>query len=257
MRRKRSRFALLGILALAFIVTAGLTISDAASAQKKKKGGGGTKTISKAGGPIPDGTALAAPTGNGGPPDFHRGVLNSVIKVGRKFASAKIKDVNVQVSITHQDIGDLQLFLYGPNGQSTVLSAFNDNNPPPGPPPPFFSLGLFGPTTFDDQATLFINDTNSCPAADPDPPTNAPGPGCTGEPDGGGLEARPPYAGSFKPEDGTLAGLGSRLFGNWILTVVDGDPFVPGLTPADTPDTGTLTNWKLIAQLKGGGKKKK
>ncbi len=246
MRKKRSRFALLGILALAFSVTAGLTLSDVAAAQKKG-GGGGSKTISKGGAPIPDSTAPATTTGNGGPPDFHRGVLNSVIKVGRKFSSAKIKDLNVQVSITHQDIGDLQLFLYGPNGQSTVLSQFNDNQPPGATGPPFFSLGVFGPTTFDDQANLFIDDTNSCPAADPEAGS------CVGVPDGGSVEARPPYAGSFKPQDGTLAGLGSRLFGNWILTVVDGDPFVPGTTPADIPDTGRLTNWKLIAKLKGGG----
>jgi hypothetical protein len=125
-----------------------MAIGGVADAQKKK--GGGTKTIKKGGGPIPDSTAPATPTGNGGPPDFHRGVLNSVIKVGRKFASARIKDLNVQVSITHQDIGDLQLFLYGPNGQSTVLSAFNDNQPPGATGPPFFSLGVFGPTTFDD-----------------------------------------------------------------------------------------------------------
>jgi hypothetical protein len=247
MRRKRSRFALLGILALAFSVTAGLTLSDVAAAQKKGKGGG-SKTINKGGAAIPDSTAPATPSGNGGPPDFHRGVLNSVIKVGRKFASAKIKDLNVQVSILHNDIGDLQLFLYGPNGQSTVLSAFNDNNPPGSTGPPFFSGGVFGPTTFDDQATLFINDTNSCPAADPETVD------CTGVPDGGSVEARPPYVGNFKPEDGTLAGLGRKLMGNWILTVVDGDPFVPGLTPPDTADVGRLVNWKLIARLRGGKK---
>jgi hypothetical protein len=245
MRRKRSRFALLGILALAFSVTAGLTLSDVAAAQKKGKGGG--KTIKKGGAAIPDSTMPATPSGNGGSPDFHRGVLNSVIKVGQKFANAKIKDMNVQVSITHNDIGDLVLFLYGPNGQSIVLSAGNDNNPPGSTGPPFFSLGVFGPTTFDDQAALFIDDTNSCPAADPETGS------CTGVPDGGSVEARPPYVGSFKPQDGTLASLGKRLLGNWILTVVDGDPFVPGLTPPDTPDTGRLVNWKLIAKLKGGG----
>ena len=125
MRRKRSRFALVGILALAFSVTAGLTVGGVADAAKK---GGGSKTIKKGGAAIPDSTAPATPSGNGGPPDFHRGVLNSVIKVGRSSPASKIKDLNVQVSITHNDIRDLQLFLYGPNGQSTVLSAFNDNN---------------------------------------------------------------------------------------------------------------------------------
>ena len=249
MQKKRSRFALLGILALAITVTAGLTISSEAIA-KKKKGGGGTKTITKAGGPIPDPFFSPTPTGNGGSADANVGVLASQIKVGRKFASAKIKDLNVQVSATHTDIGDLLFELIGPNGQYVLLSAFNDNQPPA--PGPFVPSTVFGPTTFDDTAPLFINDGNSCPAVDPDPP--GPGATCAGKPDGGGLEARPPYAGSFKPQNGTLASLGTRLFGSWVLLVTDVDPtFGAG----DPLEIGSLTNWKLIAQLKGGGKKKK
>jgi Proprotein convertase P-domain len=244
MRRKRSRIALLGILALAFSVTAGLTLSDVASAQKKKKGGGGSKTISKAGGPIPDSFVNSAPTANGGSADFHQGLLASRITVGRKFAGAKIKDLNVQVTASHADIGDLEIQLIGPNGQWVMLSDNNDNP-------------VFVPTTFDDQAPLFINDFNSCPA-DPDPPTGDPT--CAGppaSPDGGSAEARPPYAGNYKPEDGTLASLGSKLQGTWVLLVFDTDPFTPQFDPTDTIQTGSLTNWKLIAQLKGGGGKKK
>jgi hypothetical protein len=240
MQRKRSRFAILGILALAFSVTAGLTLSDVAAAQKKK-GGGGSKTFSKGGGPIPDPFVNPAPTGNGGPPDFHQGVRSSKITVGRKFAGAKIKDLNVQVAATHADISDLSFDLIGPNGVFITLSAGNDNTVGAAPP-----TTIFGPTIFDDQASLFINDTNSCPT-DPDTvctpatPSGAPG------------EARPPYAGAFKPEDGTLASLGSRLMGSWVLLAFDTDPFFGA---GDTPQTGSLTGWKLIAKLKGGGGKR-
>jgi hypothetical protein len=248
MRTKRSRIALLGILALAFSVTAGLTLSDVASAQKKKKGGGGTKTISKAGGPIPDSFINPAATGNGGSVDFHQGLLASRITVGRKFAGAKIKDLNVQVTASHADISDLEIQLIGPNGQWVMLSENNDNGPPGVTTP----STVFGPTTFDDQATLFINDFNSCPA-DPDEPGGACDPAA---PSGAPGEARSPYAGNYKPEDGTLASLGSRLMGTWVLLVFDTDAFDP-TDPTDLVQTGSLTNWKLIAQLKGGKKKKK
>jgi hypothetical protein len=248
MRRKRSRIALLGILALAFSVTAGLTLSDVASAQKKKKGGGGTKTITKAGGPIPDPFINPAATGNGGSADFHQGVLSSRITVGRKFASAKIKDLNVQVTASHADISDLVFDLIGPNGQLVTLSVANDNTLPSAGTTP---STVFGPTTFDDQASLFINDTNSCPA-DPEAPGGACPPTA---PSGLPGEARPPYAGNYKPEDGTLASLGTRLMGSWVLLSYDVDGFTGG--PGELIQTGSLTNWKLIAQLKGGGGKKK
>jgi subtilisin-like proprotein convertase family protein len=243
MRSKRSRLALFGVLALALSVTAGLTISDVAAGKKKKGGGGATKTFTKGGGPIPDPFANPSPTGNGGSADFHQGLLSSKITVGRKFAGAKIKDLNVQVSASHVDISDLSFDLIGPNGQLITLSAGNSNGPTG-----FTPSTVFGPTTFDDQAALFINDTNSCPSG-PDAALD-----CVGAADGGNAEAFAPYAGSFKPEDGTLASLGSKLMGNWILLAIDTDPFTGG---GDASETGRLNNWKLIAQLKGGGGKKK
>jgi subtilisin-like proprotein convertase family protein len=244
MQRKRSRFAVLGVVALALSVTAGLTVSDAV-AQKKKKGGGGSKTFTKGGGAIPDATFPASPTGNGG--EFHQGVLASKITVGRKFAGAKIKDLNVQVAATHQRLSDLSIQLVGANGNVVTLFNGNENNTPGTTGPPFFSGGVLGPTTFDDQAALFIDDTNSCPTG-PDVAFD-----CDGSPDGGNVEAFAPYAGSYKPADGTLASLGSKLQGNWVLLVVDGN----AATSGDPAATGSLGNWKLIAQLKGGGGKKK
>jgi hypothetical protein len=241
MRRKRSRFALLGILALAFSVTAGLTLSDVAAAQKKGKGGG-SKTFKKGGGAIPDATSPgAAGTGNGG--EFHRGLLSSKVVVGQKFAGAKIKDLNVEVTATHNDLSDLFIQLVGPNGRLVTLYDGTDNNPPGTVGPPHFSLGRLGPTTFDDQATLFLDDTNSCPGA-PDGP-------CAGTPDGGGVEAFAPYAGAFKPVDGALSSLGKKLQGTWVLLVFDLDAFTGG---SDVPQVGALGGWKLIAKLKGGKK---
>ena len=134
----------------------------------------------------------------------------------------------------------------GANGRLITLFDGTENNPPGTVGPPFFSQGRLGPTTFDDQASLFIDDTNSCPAADPDPP----GVDCASSPDGGGVEARPPYAGAFKPVDGTLASLGRKLQGTWVLLVFDLDAFSG---PGDTPAVGSLGGWKLIVKLKGGG----
>ena len=91
---------------------------------------------------------------------------------------------------------DLFIQLVGANGNLVTLFDGTDNNPPGSTTPPFGSRGVLGPTTFDDQATLFINDTNSCPST-------AGGPCPGGAPDGGGVEAFAPYAGSFKPADGS------------------------------------------------------
>lgn len=241
MRRKRSRFALMGILALAFSVTAGLTVGGMADAAKK---GGGSKTFKKGGGAIPDATFAVPGTGNGG--EFRRGLLASKVVVGQKFAGAKIKDLNVEVTATHNDLSDLFIQIVGPNGKLVTLYDGTDNNPPGTTGPPHFSQGRLGPTTFDDQAALFLDDTNSCPAADPDPPTGS----CVGAPDGGSVEARPPYAGAFKPVDGALSSLGKKLQGTWVLLVFDLDPFTGG---GDVPQVGALGGWKLIVKLKGGG----
>ena len=37
-------------------------------------------------------------------------------------------------------------------------------------------------------------------------------------------EAFAPYAGSFKPQSGSLSSAGSKLFGTWTLVVFDNDP---------------------------------
>jgi hypothetical protein len=113
---------------------------------------------------------------------------------------------------------------------------------------------VLGPTTFDDQAAIAIDDYNSCPNATTEyipcaPPT----------PDGGGVEAFAPYAGSYRPDRGTLASLGNKLKGTYTLLVIDSDPpnecNPPSCLEVDLPDTGSVTSWGLIAETKGGGKK--
>ena len=201
MSTKRTRLALAGMLTLAVTLCAGLMFGGAATAAKKKGGGGGggTKTINKGSAPIPDSTITGTDTdvppdgfidcgGNGG--CYKNGVLGSRIVVGQKLRTAKIMDLNVRVDITHTDIGDLQIFLVAPNGAVISLSDFNENYPAP-LPPGTKSLGKFGPTTFDDEALLNIDDTAS-----------------STEPGGlptDGTEAFAPYAGAFKPQSGSLS----------------------------------------------------
>jgi hypothetical protein len=137
------------------------------------------------------------------------------------------------VTIQHADIGDLTIYLITP-GRFVTLSAFNDNNVPGTTFPPFESLGRFGPTIFDDQATMFIDDTKSAT----EPPANPA--------DGG--EAFAPYAGPFKPQSGTLRGLGGRIAESYCLLIKDNDP--PFTAPGDVPDTGSLTSWGITVKLK-------
>jgi subtilisin-like proprotein convertase family protein len=233
MRRRRSRLALLGVFAMALSASADLTVDAAAAAKKKGGGGGGTKTLSKGSAAIPDSTVKPTCDGNGG--CFNNGILSSRIVAGKKLKAAKLKDLNVRVSITHPDLSDIEIYLIGANGRVVSLSLFNDNNPFTPVGPPFFSLGKFGPATFDDDAPLYIDDTQS--VADGDAPTS-------------GDEAVAPYNRGYKPQEGTLASLGSRLFGTWTLVVFDNDP---QSNPADPADVGKLDGWSLIAQLKGGG----
>lgn len=110
MQRKRSRLALLGVLALALSVSAGMTVSEVAAARRR----------------------------------VHRGLLASKVTAGRKFAGAKIKDLNVQVSAMHQDLDNLFIQLVGANGNLITLFDGTDNNLPGTTGPPFFSGGRAG-----------------------------------------------------------------------------------------------------------------
>src|SRR5262245_13431315 len=88
MKSKRSRLALLGVLALAVSVTVGLVSGSLAEAKKK----GGAKSVTAVGVPV---TAPAAAGPNA--PD---GVANSVINVGKKAKGKVVDWASAQVTTT-------------------------------------------------------------------------------------------------------------------------------------------------------------
>jgi subtilisin-like proprotein convertase family protein len=140
MQRNRSRLALLGILALALGVTAGLTASEAAAAKKKKGKSGGTVDITKVvGAAIPDNTATT------------HGLLTSTIDVGgKKFRGTQVRDVNATVQTTGLQpdaLSNLSVLLTAPNGATVWLFAV-------------VSGQNLGPLTFDDETfmQLFSSD---------------------------------------------------------------------------------------------------
>lgn len=229
MRSKRSRFALIGILALALCVTVGM-LGGAAEA-KKKGGGGGKKTLNFKTGAIPD--AVSDPGPGGTPPGVNGanqlGIFTSCKKVGTK-ASAKIKETTFELSFVHNDTTDVQVLLAGPKGVIEVVG-FEGNVPPPG----FGPNTVFGPATFKDDALLSVDDHDS----------TADGPGF----EAAGSEAFAPYVGEFKPASGTLDSLGSKTGGTWCVVAIDADG--PADFAGDTAQLGSLTEAKLKFKTKG------
>jgi hypothetical protein len=136
MNRRRSRFALIGVLALALCVTVGLSAGVADAKKKKKKKAGGTADITMVvNGAIPDGTATSD------------GFLQSTINVGgKKFKGTRVRDVNVTfttVGNTAIAAADLTAFVTAPDGATSFLdSGFGGMN--------------IGPVTFDDESNRII-----------------------------------------------------------------------------------------------------
>src|SRR5262245_59152457 len=131
MPAKRTSQTLAAVMALALVVTAGLTAADVASAKKKKAGGTAniTKQVNQQ---VPDGTGTT------------NGVLISSVSVGgKKFKGTVILDVNVTLQVTGsaaQSAGQLAARVTAPNGMTTWL-IFGD------------LVGQsFGPLTFDDES---------------------------------------------------------------------------------------------------------
>ncbi len=147
MKSKRSRLAIVGILALALSVTVGLGAGSAQAAKKKKVGGtvDVTQTVN---GAIPDPPA--------GPP-FTNGTLQSDITVGgKKFKGSKIRDVNVTVQ-TQATAGatpasDLRFRLTAPDGTTTWLVGFG-----------FLAGTSVGPLTFDDETPVNLGGVPPAP----------------------------------------------------------------------------------------------
>lgn len=263
------RLSVAAVMAVLALLGATL-VGGVADAKKKKKGPKRiTKTVR---GQVPDsqetcvdkdGDGVVDCSDNGG--EYKNGILAKRFKVpgasgGAKGASAsalRVRSIQLQVSATGNDVGDLDMWLIGPNGKWVNLKSCCYENHPPGtvfpPTDTFGSAGRFGPALFDDKAPMFINDTNSCPNL-----ANEMAPGdCTPADtrgDGGGVEAFAPYAGSFKPEDGTMASLGRRLTGDLWFIARDNDPpntcGPPACPSGDPADVQSVTA-KLIITPKG------
>jgi subtilisin-like proprotein convertase family protein len=113
-----------------------------------------------------------------------------------------ITDLNVTLDISHTYDADVEVFLVSPAGKRVKLVAdvgFSNDN--------------FSNTTFDDQATLAIDNVN----------------------------AQAPYTGSFRPQEPLSLFNGDDIFGSWKLEVSDDA----------TSDGGVLNSWSMTAVLAG------
>jgi hypothetical protein len=189
MRSKRSRIALMGVLALALSVTVGV-VTGAEAAKKKKSNKASfsqTKTVNVA---IPDDVAVGASV-----------PVRTNITLGKKFKGKVVTDVNAIVQTTGNIAGaaaDLNAKLSAPNGRTVIM---------------FESVGdiSLGPWKLDDDTRTQICDQVVPPACtDPDATLNR------------------PFAGTSNLNDddddvrplSTLNGVGMK--GNWTLTIYDG-----------------------------------
>jgi hypothetical protein len=210
MKRSRSRFALIGVLALAICVTVGL-MAGAADAKKKKSKK--SFTVSKTapttipGAPGPGGVVAKFPIGT----------------VGKKAAKGKVVSLNgVNLTSTFSgapgfasDIDEVDLI--GPSGRVAFVG-----NP--------FPNGFPGTETVSGPLTETPNSAaNACiPSATPPPPPCA-------DPD---ATLGPPYAGTIG--NTSLLNLsGSNPIGTWFLKVFRGSGTDP-ITVGNVTVTGGL-----------------
>lgn len=227
MKSKRSRLALIGVLALALSVTVSLVSGHVADAKKKRSG----KTLSATG------TAGAVPQG----PDSYTTnpvPFKGTATIGKKGKGQTIGNVEVTLSATGtpvaggaNGIGDLRVRLTGPNGATTGLVFGNDGR--------FNDGGFYGVAgntisnlTLTDNTPTFTCAGLTAPAAPPPPPC--------GDPD---ATLNAPYTGRAQPSNGALALLkGGSVKGTYTLTAFDrcGGPACGG-------DSGTssITAWSL------------
>ena len=211
--KKRTRLALVGVLALAVSVVAGLSLSGSAAAKKKSKAGGTVDITMPVNQQVPDAVVTSPTTQT-------NGVLISTITVGgKKFKGTKVRDANVTVqgngnaATGSGAASDLTIRLTAPNGATTWLVGNQ-----------FFGQS-FGPTTFDDES---INTIGGGPPPAPDPTTLV-----------------SPYVGTAQPhcfsaQGGcTLSAMdGGPVTGVWTLRVIDNGTPPPTLTTI-------LNSWRL------------
>jgi hypothetical protein len=210
MRSRRSRLALLGFLALALSLTAGLVSGSVADAKKKKSKR--SFTITK--------TAATVIPGATGPTDTF--VKVPIGTVGKKVAKGKVVSLNgVNVTTTFSgsagfasDIDFVELI--GPSGRFAFLS-----NP-------------IGNGTNSETVSGPLTETPNS-ATQPCVPNNTPPPPPCAEPD---RTLGPPYIGTIGNE-GLLNFIGSNPRGTWFI-VVDRGTGVDPITMGTVKVTGGL-----------------
>jgi hypothetical protein len=167
MNGKKSRLALMGVLALAISVTVGLVAGTAAEAKKKStktKTAVTSKTVNAA---IPDHVGGATP---------RDGVLDVALPVGKKF---KGKTVGADgVSVTFQttgdsltSAGDLAIYVVSPKGRLVAIN------------PSLGSLGgqSIGPLTLSPNSPVGLCNQATPPCANPLQTLNRPFVGTAGD----------------------------------------------------------------------------
>jgi hypothetical protein len=186
---KRSRLALMGVLALALSVTVGLASGSVADAKKKKKKSANVVTVSNS-------TPRAIPDRPPGAGTIE-GRLDTAFTVGKKFKGRTVGSLELTIQTTGDAIeaaADLQFDITAPNGYR-LPGDWWDN-----------SIGgqNVGPLTIGPNSPFRTCNTATPPCGDPFQTLNRPFVGTVG--------------------DNTFAWLkGLPMKGNWTVTATDDD----------------------------------
>jgi hypothetical protein len=194
MRSRRSRLALLGVLALALSVTVGLLSGSVADAKKKKSKA--TKVTASSN------TVVTIPPRVTGPP-LKDGVVNVPLTVGKKAKGKVVALDSVVVTTTWSstnsgDLNAINARLISPNGRRTNISAPASDGAP--------AYTASGPTT---ETANSPNSFCSNAASPPPPPCADPN-----------QTLSRPYAGTIG-NLGLLTFAGGQAKGTWILELID------------------------------------
>jgi hypothetical protein len=216
MRSRRSRLALLGVLALALTVTVGLVSGSVADAKKKKKKSGNKVTVSKT-------TPTTIPSQAS--PSSNESMTTIPLTVGKKAKGKVVGWDSVTVTTTFTGSDDTALSsvfseLSAPNGRTVGLDAPAWNGPPG------FRNTTSGPLTETPDSPFtecFTDASHPCPG------------GFGGDPE---ATVAPPFVGTVG--NSTLAHLGGvPAKGTWNLKVFN----------SSTTTTATLNSVTLTVTL--------
>ena len=199
MRSRKSRLALLGVLALALTMVVGIASGSVAEAKKKKSKKGGTVTVSQT-------APTTIPPGN--PPNGNDSITTIPLTVGKKAKGKVVGWDSLTVTSTfsapdNDTLGSLNAEITAPNGRT---------------------VGMVNPL-----ASGFANNTTSGPLTEtPDSPFFACFPVATNPCPGGA--AQNPEATVPPPFNGTVGNQGLSFFGGvpakgtWFVKVFNSSP---------------------------------